>query len=157
MHWSPDTFLIKLRLLSLLHQNKTFQFFNAYYASELCVLTKNVNKVLPIPSLPECIICRRQLGYHSKNVDETFQNCQIIGQWLSDRNVKNGLLCTAKRILERRGVQTSSLFVKIWLVCIPESKANFLFSWHIDLFIEILSDKIFNHIKRRFVICYLIV
>ena len=93
MHWSPDTFLIKLRLLSLLHQNKTFQFFNAYYASELCVLTKNVNKVLPIPSLPECIICRRQLGYHSKNVDETFQNCQIIGQWLSDRNVKNGLLC----------------------------------------------------------------
>jgi len=78
--------------LNVLHLNKTFNFLQ----SILCfwiVLIKNVNKVLPIPSLPECIICRRQLGYHSKNVDETFQNCQIIGQWLSDRNVKNGLLC----------------------------------------------------------------
>ena len=38
---------------------------------------------------------------------------------------------TAKRILERRGIQTSSSFVKIWLVCFPESKANFLFVWHL--------------------------
>ena len=38
---------------------------------------------------------------------------------------------TAKRILERRGIQTSSSFVKIWLVCIPEFKANFLFLWHL--------------------------
>ena len=38
---------------------------------------------------------------------------------------------TAKRILERRGIQTSSSFVKIWLVCIPEFKANFLFFWHL--------------------------
>ena len=38
---------------------------------------------------------------------------------------------TAMGILERLGIQTSSLFVKIWLVCIPESKANFLFSWHL--------------------------
>ena len=35
----------------------------------------------------------------------------------------------AKRILERRGIQTSSLFVKIWLVCISEFKANFFFSF----------------------------
>ena len=34
---------------------------------------------------------------------------------------------TAKRILERLGLVTSSLFVKIWMVCIPEFKANFLF------------------------------
>ena len=32
-----------------------------------------------------------------------------------------------KRILERCGIQTSSLFVKIWLVCIDEFKANFYF------------------------------
>ena len=33
---------------------------------------------------------------------------------------------TAKRILARHGIQTSS-FVKIWLVCSPEFKTNFLF------------------------------
>ena len=33
---------------------------------------------------------------------------------------------TAKRILERHGIQTSSLFV-----CIPEFEANFLFLWHL--------------------------
>ena len=33
---------------------------------------------------------------------------------------------TAKRIIERRGIQTSSSFVKIWLVSMPEFKANFL-------------------------------
>ena len=32
---------------------------------------------------------------------------------------------TAMRILERCGIKISSLFVKIWLVCIPEFKANF--------------------------------
>ena len=42
-------------------------------------------------------------------------------------HAKIAKLCTAKRILERRGIQTSSTFVKIWLVCIPEFKANFLF------------------------------
>ena len=40
-------------------------------------------------------------------------------------------LFTAKRILERRGIQTTSSFVKIWLVCIPKFKANFLFYWHL--------------------------
>ena len=34
---------------------------------------------------------------------------------------------TAKRILKRLGIKTSSLFVKIWWVCIPNSKADFLF------------------------------
>ena len=37
---------------------------------------------------------------------------------------------TAKKTLERRGIQTSSSFDKIWLVCFPEFKANFLFFWH---------------------------
>ena len=36
---------------------------------------------------------------------------------------------TAKRILERHGIQTLSSFVKI-SVCIPEFKANFLFLGH---------------------------
>ena len=36
---------------------------------------------------------------------------------------------TAKRILERLRIQTSSSFVKIWYVCIPNFKANFLFFW----------------------------
>ena len=38
---------------------------------------------------------------------------------------------TAKRILERRGIQTSSSFVKLWLLCILEFKANFLLFWHL--------------------------
>ena len=38
---------------------------------------------------------------------------------------------TAKRILKRLGIQTSSSFVKIWWVCIPKFKANFLFFWHL--------------------------
>ena len=36
---------------------------------------------------------------------------------------------TAMRILEILGIQTSSLFVKIWYVCIRESKAKFLYFW----------------------------
>ena len=36
-------------------------------------------------------------------------------------------LFPAKRLLERHGIQTSSSFVKIWMVCIPNFKANFLF------------------------------
>ena len=34
---------------------------------------------------------------------------------------------TAKKMLEKRKIQTSSSFDQIWLVCIPEFKANFLF------------------------------
>ena len=34
-------------------------------------------------------------------------------------------LNSARRILERRGMQTSSSFIKILLVCIPEFKSNF--------------------------------
>ena len=40
-------------------------------------------------------------------------------------------LSAAKRILERHGIQTSSSFVKIWLVCIPEFKTNLLFFCHL--------------------------
>ena len=40
-------------------------------------------------------------------------------------------LCTAKRIIEGRGIQTSSSFVKIWLVCIPEFRAIYLFFWRL--------------------------
>ena len=43
------------------------------------------------------------------------------------RKCKVFISCTAQRIQERREIQTSSSFVKIWLVCIPEFKANFLF------------------------------
>ena len=50
---------------------------------------------------------------------------------MTNKSSKKGYLITAKRILERRGIQTSSLFVKIGLVCIPEFKANFLFFWHL--------------------------
>ena len=44
---------------------------------------------------------------------------------------KNSLSSAAKRKLERLGIQTSSSFVKIWKVCIPEFKANFLFFWRL--------------------------
>jgi hypothetical protein len=55
--------------------------------------------------------------------------CFPISSHIIQHNVS---LSTAKRIvLERRGIQTSSSFVKIWLVCIPESKANLLFFWHL--------------------------
>jgi hypothetical protein len=48
------------------------------------------------------------------------------------QSLRNFINCnTAKRILERRGIQTSSLFVKIWLVFISEFKANFLYIWHL--------------------------
>ena len=53
----------------------------------------------------------------------------------NEKNIKLSKLCiTAKRILERRGIQTSSLnhlIVKIWLVCIHEFKDSFLSFWHL--------------------------
>ena len=50
--------------------------------------------------------------------------------------IKVTILATAKRILERLVIQTSSSFVKIWLVCFPGSKANFLFFWHLVFYLE---------------------
>ena len=41
--------------------------------------------------------------------------------------ISKKLFFTLKRTLERLGIQTSSLFVKIWLICIPKFKTNFFF------------------------------
>ena len=61
------------------------------------------------------------------NIDMVYWGCIPWRIWSSKTLVS---FYTAMGILERCGIQTSSLFVKIWLVCIHEFKAVFFaFIW----------------------------
>ena len=57
------------------------------------------------------------LRSHELSAHNDFESCALCSTF------------TAKRILERLGIQILSPFVKIWYVCIPNFKANFLIFW----------------------------
>ena len=56
---------------------------------------------------------------------------------------------TSKRILERRRTQTSSSFVKIWLVCIREFLSQFLIFFGIYIQPSMTRFKVFPYKKYR--------
>ena len=72
------------------------------------------------------------------------------GEQISLLSFYKCLCSTAKRILERRGIQTSSSVVKIRLVCIPEFKVNFLFFWHLFDFLSRISRKSHFNFGKKF-------
>ena len=84
-----------------------------------------------------------------------YQNQNQLVTWITNIfRFVIGMVCVlAKRILERLGIQISSSFFKIWKVCIPEFKANFLFFWRfygLVLYLETIGVRIWEKVISIF-------